>query len=171
MKIICNQKLLANKIGISQKAINGKTTLELLKGILLSAKRDNQSNWIWFRNRNRNLCTSWSNRRRSNSNKLLFWGYYKKTTDAFVEIETDNENNVYINCLNSRFKIKGDSATEYPKLPDVNKNELYDIPQDLLKNKLSKLFLHISRPNKAYINGWIIRNSRWKHKFSCNRWI
>ena len=38
MKIICNQKLLANKIGISQKAINGKTTLELLKGILLSAK-------------------------------------------------------------------------------------------------------------------------------------
>ena len=27
LKIICNQKLLANKIGISQKAINGKTTL------------------------------------------------------------------------------------------------------------------------------------------------
>ena len=26
-KVICNQKLLANKIGISQKAINGKTTL------------------------------------------------------------------------------------------------------------------------------------------------
>ena len=32
MKIICNQKMLANKISIVQKAINGKTTLELLKG-------------------------------------------------------------------------------------------------------------------------------------------
>lgn len=40
MKIICNQKILAHKIGIVQKAINGKTTLELLKGILLTAKED-----------------------------------------------------------------------------------------------------------------------------------
>ena len=28
MKIICNQKMLANKISIVQKAINGKTTLD-----------------------------------------------------------------------------------------------------------------------------------------------
>ena len=40
MKIICNQKLLANKIGIVQKAINSKTTLDLLKGILIVAKKD-----------------------------------------------------------------------------------------------------------------------------------
>ena len=40
MKIICNQKLLASKIGIAQKAINGKATLELLKGLLLTAKND-----------------------------------------------------------------------------------------------------------------------------------
>ena len=40
MKIICNQKLLAHKIGIAQKAINGKATLELLKGLLLTTKHD-----------------------------------------------------------------------------------------------------------------------------------
>ena len=40
MKIICNQKLLAHKIGIVQKAINSKTNFDLLKGILISAKGD-----------------------------------------------------------------------------------------------------------------------------------
>ena len=40
MKIICNQKLLANKIGIVQKAINSKTTLDLLKGVLIVTKQD-----------------------------------------------------------------------------------------------------------------------------------
>ncbi|WP_376751195.1 hypothetical protein, partial [Mammaliicoccus sciuri] len=38
LKIICNQKILANRIGIAQKAINGKTTIELLKGILISTE-------------------------------------------------------------------------------------------------------------------------------------
>ncbi len=36
MKLICNQKILSQKIGIVQKAINSRTTIELLKGILLS---------------------------------------------------------------------------------------------------------------------------------------
>ena len=40
MKIICNQKLLAHKISIVQKAINGKTNFDLLKGILIVAKGD-----------------------------------------------------------------------------------------------------------------------------------
>ena len=40
LKIICNQKLLANKIGIVQKAINSKTTLDLLKGVLIVTKQD-----------------------------------------------------------------------------------------------------------------------------------
>ena len=40
MKIICNQKLLAHKIGIVQKAINSKTNFDLLKGILIVAKKD-----------------------------------------------------------------------------------------------------------------------------------
>ena len=38
--------------------------------------------------------------------------------------------------INSRFKIKGDSAKEYPRLPEVNEEDLYNIPQDLLKNMI-----------------------------------
>ena len=118
MKIICNQKLLANKIGISQKAINGKTTLELLKGILLSAK-DGQLKLTGY-----DLEIGIETYTQAEVieegeivvNARLFGDIIRKLPDSFVEIETDAENNVYINCLNSRFKIKGDSAKEYPRL-------------------------------------------------------
>ncbi|MDO7203657.1 hypothetical protein Q5M85_05045 [Paraclostridium bifermentans] len=40
-------------------------------------------------------------------NARLFGDIIRKLPDTFVEIETDSDNNVYINCLNSRFKIKG----------------------------------------------------------------
>ena len=138
MKIICNQKLLANKIGISQKAINGKTTLELLKGILLSAK-DGQLKLTGY-----DLEIGIETYTQAEVieegeivvNARLFGDIIRKLPDSFVEIETDAENNVYINCLNSRFKIKGDSAKEYPRLPEVNEEDLYNIPQDLLKNMI-----------------------------------
>ena len=38
MKFICSQKLLSNSINIVQKAVSNKTTLPILKGILIEAK-------------------------------------------------------------------------------------------------------------------------------------
>lgn len=147
MKIICNQKLLANKIGIAQKAINGKTTLELLKGLLLSAK-DEQLKLTGY-----DLEIGIETYTQAEVieegeivvNARLFGDIIRKLPDSFVEIETDDENNVYINCVNSRFKIKGDSAKEYPKLPEVNDEDLYNIPQDILKNMIKQTVFAISQ--------------------------
>ncbi|MGL5347146.1 MAG: DNA polymerase III subunit beta [Peptostreptococcaceae bacterium] len=140
MKIICNQKLLAHKIGIAQKAINGKTTLELLKGILISAK-DDQLKLTGY-----DLEIGIETYAQAEViqdgeivvNARLFGDIIRKLPDSFVEIETDSDNNVYINCVNSRFKIKGDSAKEYPRLPEVKEEDLYNIPQDLLKNMIKQ---------------------------------
>lgn len=147
MKIICNQKLLANKIGIAQKAINGKTTLDLLKGILLSAKNDQLKLTGYDLEIGIETYTQAEVIQEGEIvvNARLFGDIIRKLPDSFVEIETDSENNVYINCLNSRFKIKGDSASEYPRLPDVNKDDLYNIPQDLLKNMIKQTVFAISQ--------------------------
>ena len=93
MKIICNQKLLAHKIGISQKAINGKTTLELLKGILISAK-DNQLKLTGY-----DLEIGIETYAQAEIieegeivvNARLFGDIIRKLPDSFVEIETDND--------------------------------------------------------------------------------
>ena len=140
MKIICNQKLLANKIGIAQKAINGKATLELLKGLLLTAKHDQLK--ITGYDLEIGIETYAQSEVIEEGeivvNARLFGDIIRKLPDSFVEIETDSENNVYINCVNSRFKIKGESAKEFPKLPEVKEEDLYNIPQDLLKNMIKQ---------------------------------
>lgn len=140
MKIICNQKLLAHKIGIAQKAINGKTTLELLKGLLLTAKNDQLK--ITGYDLEIGIETYAQSEVIEEGevvvNARLFGDIIRKLPDSFVEIETDNDNNIYINCVNSRFKIKGESAKEYPKLPEVKEEDLYSIPQDLLKNMIKQ---------------------------------
>mgnify|MGYP000991954192 CR=1 FL=1 len=80
MKIICNQKLLANKIGIVQKAINSKTTLDLLKGVLIVTKQDE----IILKGYDLEIgisCTSRGYSRGKYSNKFkIIWGYHKKIT-------------------------------------------------------------------------------------------
>lgn len=147
MKIICNQKILTHKIGIVQKAINGKTTLELLKGILLTAKEGtlNLTGYDLEIGIDTHIQAEVVEEGEIVINARLFGDIIRKLPDTFVEIETDSDNNVYINCLNSRFKIKGDSAVEYPRLPDVNENDLYNIPQDLLKNMIKQTVFAISQ--------------------------
>ena len=140
MKIICNQKLLAHKIGIVQKAINSKTNFDLLKGILIVAKKDQ----IVLTGYDLEIgIETYAQAEIAEEgsiviNARLFGDIIRKLPDSFVEIETDDENNVYINCLNSKFKIKGDSAKEYPQIPDVNEDKLYSIPQDVLKSMIKQ---------------------------------
>ena len=139
MKIICNQKLLANKIGIVQKAINSKTNFDLLKGILIVAKNDKIVLTGYDLEIGIETYTQAEIAEEGSIviNARLFGDIIRKLPDSFVEIETDEENNVYINCLNSKFKIKGDSPEEYPILPDVSEDNLYNVPQDILKNMMS----------------------------------
>ena len=147
MKIICNQKLLAHKIGICQKAINSKTTLEILKGIHISAKNESLRLTGYDLEIGIETYTQAEIIEEGNIvvNARLFGDIIRKLPDTFIEIETDSDNNVYINCLNSKFKIKGDSAEEYPVLPVVKDEDLYNIPQDLLKNMIKQTVFAISQ--------------------------
>ena len=140
MKIICNQKLLANKIGIVQKAINSKTTLDLLKGVLIVTKQDEiiLKGYDLEIGIESHVPAEVIQEGSIVINSKLFGDIIRKLPDSFVEIETDEDNNVYINCLNSKFKIKGDSAKEYPQIPDVNEDKLYSIPQDVLKSMIKQ---------------------------------
>ena len=126
MKIICNQKLLANKIGIVQKAINSKTTLDLLKGVLIVTKQDEiiLKGYDLEIGIESHVPAEVIQEGSIVINSKLFGDIIRKLPDSFVEIETDEDNNVYINCLNSKFKI--------------NEDKLYSIPQDVLKSMIKQ---------------------------------
>ncbi|SHH30461.1 DNA polymerase III subunit beta [Tepidibacter thalassicus] len=147
MKIICNQKLLANKVGTVQKGVSNKTTIPILKGILIETI-DNKIKLIG-NDLELGIETFLDGEIIEEGSIVidskLFGDIIRKLPDSFVEITTDTENNVYIKCENSEFKIKGHSSEEYPKLLDVDENRFYEISQNLFKNMIKQTVFAISQ--------------------------
>ncbi len=140
MKIICKQKSLATGINIVQKAVSSKTTLPVLKGILLETNGD-QLKLVGT-----DLELGIENSIEANiinpgsiviSSRIL-GDIVRKLPDSDVEIEVGNDNTTLIRCENSEFTLVGQSALEFPELPEVEKDYKYGIPQDLLKNMIKQ---------------------------------
>ena len=140
MKIICKQKALTSSINIVQKAVSTKTTLPVLKGILLETEGDS------LKLVSTDLELGIENTIDANiirpgsvviSSKIL-GEIIRKLPDAEVEIDVDMENNAVIRCENSEFTLVGQSSLEFPELPEVEKDNKYSIPQDLLKNMIKQ---------------------------------
>ena len=162
MKLICNQKILSQKIGIVQKAINSRTTIELLKGILLST--ENGALKLTGSDAEIRIETFVQSEIEEDGKIVLdaklFGDIVRKLPDSFVQIETDANNNVHIYCENSRFTIKGHSAEEYPAFSDVEESEMYSIPQELLKDMIKQTSFAISQDQtKPVLMGELCKES------------
>ncbi|HSQ33443.1 MAG TPA: DNA polymerase III subunit beta, partial [Peptostreptococcaceae bacterium] len=96
MKLICNQKLLSHKIAIVQKAISNKTTLDILKGILITTE-DGQLKLTGYDLELGIQTYTQAEIIEPGSiivNSRLFGDIIRKLPDSFIEIETDEDNNV-----------------------------------------------------------------------------
>ncbi|SHK00507.1 DNA polymerase III subunit beta [Paramaledivibacter caminithermalis] len=147
MKIICSQKQLSTAVNIVQKAVSTKTTLPILKGILLEAKNNKLKlvgndldigieNYIETKIVQEGSIVISSK---------IFGDIIRKLPDADIEIEVDDQNNVFIRCENSDFKLVGQSAVEFPELPYVKEENTYIISQDLFKNMIRQTIFATSQ--------------------------
>lgn len=147
MKIICKQKNLSNAVSIVQKAVSNKTTLPILKGILLEASKKNLKlvgNDLDIGIENNIECDVIKEGSIVISSRL-FSDIVKKLPDSDVEIEVDEQNNVYIRCQNSDFKLLGQPSLEFPELPYVEKDNTYSISHDLLRNMIRQTIFATSQ--------------------------
>ena len=141
MKVIVEQKDLANCINIVQKGISAKSTLPILSGILLEV-------------RNGKLILTGTDLEIGIESSIdcqvieegsivitsrIFGDMIRKLPNLPVEIEVKEDNNVSINCGNSKFKIIGQPALEYPQLPELIDEISFNIPKDLLKNMIKQV--------------------------------
>ncbi len=147
MKIICSQKELSTAVNIVQKAVSTKTTLPILKGILLEAKDDK------LKLVGNDLDIGIENCIKTKTIKegavvissRLFGDIVRKLPSSDVEIEVDDHNNVFIRCENSDFKLMGQPAIEFPELPYVEEENSYIIGQDLFKNMIRQTIFATSQ--------------------------
>lgn len=141
MKFSCEQQALSKALNIVSKAVSSRTTIPILKGILLKVDEDG------------NLTMSASDMDLSIEKTLkvenfepgevvvyakLFGDIIRKLPNSVVTMELEDEN-VLIRCANSEFHIIGLAADEFPRigLPEKDTDViLFD--KELLKDMIRK---------------------------------
>lgn len=138
MKFTCEKSLLQEAILTAQKAVTGKSTMNILDGILLIAK-------------NNELTLIGSDIDLSIETKInadifeegsivvdskLFGELIKKLPHAEVQINTIENNSIEVLCQKSKAVLKYMNADDFPTLPRINENMIFSISQKLLKNMI-----------------------------------
>ena len=141
MKFSCNQKALSKALNIVSKAVTARTTIPILKGILLKVEEDGK------------LTMSASDIELSIEKTLeveqaeqgeivvyakLFSDIIRKLPNDMVTIET-NQDKVNIHCASSEFNIIGLSADEFPAINmQEESSDLILFDQEVLKDMIRK---------------------------------
>jgi DNA polymerase III subunit beta len=138
MKFICEKTQLQESISTAQKAVTGKSTMNILEGILLIAK-NNELTLIGS-----DIDLSIETKVKADIleegsvvvDSKLFGEIIKKLPNSSVQVETIENNSLEIICQKSKAILKYMNSDDFPSLPRINENMIFSISQKLLKNMI-----------------------------------
>lgn len=163
MKLRIQQKELSKCINIVQKGISSKSTLPILSGILLEAEEGKlkltgtdleigikSSVDCEIIEEGTIVITS-----------RIFGDIIRKLPDLPIDITVDENNNVHINCGNSKFNLIGLSSLDYPQLPEIFESSYFEIPKDLLKSMIRQtIFAAAQDETRPILTGALLETSK-----------
>jgi len=141
MKFTCNQQSLTKALNTVSKAVTSRTTIPILKGILLEVNEDNT------------LTLSASDLDLSIEKRIevvseeagsvvvsakLFSDIVRKLPNQEIQVEEQENNTIVIKCLASEFTIVGQPADEFPNIGEINEEKKLVLEKDLLKEMIKK---------------------------------
>lgn len=142
MKFKCNQQTLAKCLNTVSKAITTRTTIPVLKGILLTATEDNK---LTMTASDMDMSIEKiidANVEESGSTVVaakLFGDIIRKLPNEEIIIKLNEDGSVNIKTLSSEFNIIGMTADEFPNIGDIKdvKAQL-SFNKDMLKDMIRK---------------------------------
>lgn len=160
MKIKINQNELNKSITIVQKAVSSRTPLPILSGILIEAK----NNMLILTATDLDLgiktyspCEIEEEGSIVVQAKLIGDFVRKLPSNSYVYIETMENNNMEIKCLNSEINILGNSSAEYPDNTFDNEGNSFKIKSESLKNLIKYTYFAAAQENiKPIFTGCLI---------------
>ncbi len=141
MKVICQQQQLAKALNTVTKAITTRTTIPILKGILLEASIDNILKIAASDldlSIEKKIITSVIEEGSIVVSSRLFVDIIRKLPNEDIEIEVFENNNVKITCLASEFMIIGQSAEEFPNIGEIKEENKISIDKDIFKDMIKR---------------------------------
>ncbi len=147
MYIECDSKKLNEAVKHVQKAVNDKSSLAVLEGILIKAYDDelflNGYN-IEF-GINTKIETKIIDEGEIVLNARMFSEIVRKLPDDKVTIKTDENYSTEIKCGNSVFSITGLATDEYPELPQMDKEYSINISSNTLGSMIKQIIFAVSK--------------------------
>lgn len=145
MWFTCEKDVLQEAINIVQKAASNKTTFPILEGILITVENDKvilsatdlDLGIETYINADIHQVGSVV------LNSKILGEFIRKLPNDVVTVKKEN-NDVYITCLKSEFVLVGNNPDEFPKLPVINENTMYEIPQELLRNLIKQTIFAVA---------------------------
>lgn len=160
MKFKCSQSVLTKALNIVSKAVTSRTTIPILKGILLEVSDDGKLK-MSASDLDITIEETIDVEEASAGSVVvqskLFGDIIRKLPNADVTV-TLTDGNIIINCMNSQFSIIGLSADEFPSVKDIEESQdsiLFN--KAILKDMIRKTFFAASvDESKGVITGILI---------------
>lgn len=160
MKIRINQNELNKCINIVQKAVSLRTPLPILSGILIEAKNNMlvmTATDLDLGIKTYSTCEIEEEGSIVVQSRLIGDFVRKLPSNSYVNIETMENNNMEIKCLNSEINILGNSAAEYPDNTFDNEGNSFSIKSESLKNLIKYTYFAAAQENiKPIFTGCLI---------------
>lgn len=142
MKFNCNQQTLSRALNTVSKAVSTRTTMPVLKGILLEAKEDGSLNLtasdleISIR---KEISIHVKNPGSAVIASKLFSDIIRKLPNEEIFIESTDDNKVIIKTNSSEFTVLGFPVDEFPGIGDMEaKNENLIFDREIFRDMVNK---------------------------------
>ncbi|QAT41731.1 DNA polymerase III subunit beta [Aminipila luticellarii] len=140
MKFTCNQQILSKAINTVSKAVTNRTTIPILKGILLRAK----DNTLTLTASDLDLSiekiieTHVSEEGETVVLSRLFSEIIRKLPNEEITVELKEDNNLTIECSSSQFNIVCFPADEFPNIGEIEEKSKLVLNRELFKEMIRK---------------------------------
>ncbi len=140
MRFTCSQAALSKAVNTVSKAVSAKTTMPVLKGILLQVKGSEL--YLTASNLDLSLESKIEVQDMEEGsvvvNARLFGEIIRRLPNAMVIAETDEQNSLNISCLGSEFSLVTLPSEDFPSIGTIENNEILTINKDAFRKLIDR---------------------------------
>ncbi len=139
MKFTCNQEILSKSLNTVSKAITNRTTIPILKGILINVSDGK----VTFTSSDLDFSISVNINSSNYENgeivviSKLFIEIIRKLPNGEITLET-KDNNLNISCENFSANLASFSAEEFPRIQEIEEKNAITLNRETFKNMIKK---------------------------------
>lgn len=161
MRILCEQEVLSEAIGIVSRAVASRSNLPVLEGIYIKATEDGE---ITLTGNDMEIgieAVAEAEVMQPGEivlNAKMISGIVRSLAADKVSIETNEKNQTLIKSGGAKFEIAGISSEEFPDLPVVDAEYSISVPAKILKDMINKTSFAVAvSENNPILTGCLLK--------------